>query len=67
MGGIRLDTVLIVAPSNHAVDNITQGDGAGFGSFRSKIRKWKPRIVRVGTDSLDSYVNQAPPARPRDF
>ena len=62
-GGIRLrdiPRILIVAPSNHAVDNITRRVmELGFGSFQTgRFEKWKPRIVRVGTDSLDSYVNQ---------
>ena len=50
--------ILIVAPSNHAVDNITRRVmELGFTSFQTgRMANWKPRIVRVGSDSKDPLV-----------
>ena len=52
--------ILIVAPSNHAVDNITRRVmELGFTSFQTgRFANWKPRIVRVGSDSKDPFVSQ---------
>ena len=62
-GGIRIrdiPRILIVAPSNYAVDNIARRVmELGFCSFQTGVYiRWNPRIVRVGSDTQDSIVKQ---------